>query len=321
MPKLPIPDIQKLTDSFRRIHPFYLSVFGAFVILSGALGYGSWYGYARITELSSQLASLSVYVESLETNLESTTSELKEGIEETQVTLSSELEREKQNIVSVQEQLGSVGQEVGAISGTVGTLEKLSKTDPELLQKYSKVFFLNEHYYPERVTDIPARYLYIERNPEVIHANVWPYLEKLLNAAEANDVTIYVMSAYRSFDEQRALKGIYTVNYGEGTANTFSADQGFSEHQLGTTVDFITTGLGGQLDGFGTTEAYQWLLDNAHRYGFTLSYPENNDHYIFEPWHWRYVGISLATDLKNQGKHFYDLDQRDIDEYLVSIFD
>jgi hypothetical protein len=52
-----------------------------------------------------------------------------------------------------------------------------------------------------------------------------------------------------------------------------------------------------------------------------LSYPKNNKYYIYEPWHWRYVGVSLATWLHDNGKYLYDVDQREIDEYLLTIFD
>ncbi|HZX50195.1 MAG TPA: D-alanyl-D-alanine carboxypeptidase family protein, partial [Candidatus Paceibacterota bacterium] len=232
-----------------------------------------------------------------------------------------EIEGTQQNVEAVQSRLGGFEQQVGQISGTVNTLEKLSKTDPELLQKYSKVYFLNEHYVPERLTQIPSNYLYSDNSPEHIHTVVWPYLKELLDAAQLANVPVYIRSAYRSFDEQSALKTQYTVLYGAGTANQFSADQGYSEHQLGTTVDFITTGLSGQLTGFENTQAYQWLLANAHKYGFTLSYPSGNPSYIFEPWHWRYVGISLAGYLHDQNKYFYDFEQREIDEYLVNLFD
>ena len=211
-------------------------------------------------------------------------------------------------------------EKVGEISSTVETLDKLSKTDPELLQKYSKVYFLNEHYVPERLVEIQEKYLYSEREPELIHALVMPHLTNLLNAASAEGVTIYIKSAYRSFDEQKYLKSSYSVTYGAGSANQFSADQGYSEHQLGTTIDFITTGLNGQLQGFEKTQEYQWMQNYAHTYGFILSYPQNNPSYIFEPWHWRYVGIELAAFLHNQNKYFYNLDQREIDEYLVDVF-
>jgi LAS superfamily LD-carboxypeptidase LdcB len=224
-------------------------------------------------------------------------------------------------IYALQQSVAAIQARLGGFESTVDTLEKLSKTDPELLQKYSKVFFLNEHYTPPRLSEIEKEYLYSEDSPEQIHASVRPYLERLLNAVQDDGIELYVKSAYRSFDEQSALKGSYSVTYGIGSANQFSADQGYSEHQLGTTVDFVSVGQGGQLAGFDKTEAYAWLLENAHTYGFTLSYPPNNAYYVYEPWHWRFVGVELATYLHNRGKYFYDLEQRQIDEYLVELFD
>jgi len=288
-----------------------------FLLLIGA----SVYGYVRITSLNQNIALLSNRVNSLETTLDTTAKTLEGSIKETHTSLSKELSQEKQKSSAIEEKLGGVEQEVGSISGTVGTLEKLSKTDPELLQKYSKVFFLNEHYAPERLVEIPVDYTYSNTRAEKIHASISPRLLGVMNAAKAQNITLYIKSAYRSFEEQKSLKSVYSVTYGSGTANQFSADQGYSEHQLGTTVDFITTGLGGELAGFETTGAYQWLLNNAYKYGFVLSYPQNNSYYVFEPWHWRYVGVELAAYLKNQNKNFYDLDQRDIDAYLVKIFD
>ena len=292
----------------RLLETYFVAFAGLTVAAIGGL---AAYGYVQFTALTERVVML-------EHTLASTTALLVGTIEETQATLSETLTQQKE---SLENQLGSVSEHLSDVSGTVGTLEKLSKTDPELLAKYSKVFFLNENYAPERVVEIDREYLYNEQNPEAIHALVWPKLEDLLEDAERDNVELYVLSAYRSFDEQGALKGTYTVTYGAGTANTFSADQGYSEHQLGTAVDFITTGLSGQLAGFQNTEAYKWLLDNAYKHGFTLSYPANNGYYIFEPWHWRYVGEDLATDLYRDGKHFYDLDQREIDKYLVNIFD
>jgi LAS superfamily LD-carboxypeptidase LdcB len=144
----------------------------------------------------------------------------------------------------------------------------------------------------------------------------------MIDVASSSGVQIYVFSAYRSFAEQKALKGIYTMEYGAGTANSFSADQGYSEHQLGTAVDLITPGQGGQLeDTFDQTKAYQWLVANAYKYGFELSYPKSNDYYVYEPWHWRYVGVKLATYLHDNHLNFYDVDQRTIDTYLINIWD
>ena len=174
---------------------------------------------------------------------------------------------------------------------------------------------------PAHLTLIPSEYVYSSKRSEQFLSEAIPYLISLLNGANASGVTLYVKSGYRSFTEQKSLKSSYSVTYGAGTANSFSADQGYSEHQLGTTLDFITVGLNGQLSGFDTTPSYKWLLDNAFRYGFVLSYPKNNKFYIYEPWHWRFVGVKLATYLHDTKVNFYDLDQRDIDKYLGSTFD
>ena len=82
-----------------------------------------------------------------------------------------------------------------------------------------------------------------------------------------------------------------------------------------------TESLGGKLGGFDKTAEYKWLTNNAYKYGFVLSYPPNNNYYTFEPWHWRFVGKDLARRLKNENTYFYDLAQRNIDEYLIDIFE
>jgi LAS superfamily LD-carboxypeptidase LdcB len=210
--------------------------------------------------------------------------------------------------------------QIKKISKTVGTLDKLSKTDKELLQKYSKVYFLNEHYIPEQLSTLDNKYVYDESRTQQLHSKVLPSFTKMVDAAKEDGVDLFVVSAYRSFQTQAQLKGTYTVKYGTG-ANAFSADQGYSEHQLGTTIDFTTKGINGGLSGFQNTPAYTWLKDNAYKYGFTLSYPEKNSYYTFEPWHWRFVGADLASDLHSAKANFYDWDQRKIDGYLINIFD
>jgi len=288
-----------------------------FVSIPGVI-FGFIYQYKSINNLSSQIKTLSKDLNQIDQKLASTTTILEKNISQTKLSFEETISQERQNVDT---KLSTVQSEVGSITGTLSDLEKLSKTDPELLQKYSKVFFLNEHYSPARLIEIPTQYNYFEENPYQIHGKIWPYLQNMIETAKLDGVDLYVYSAYRSFDSQESLKGQYSVVYGSGTANQFSADQGYSEHQLGTTIDLITTGIDGVIEGFEETEAYKWLLKNAHRFGFTLSYPENNSYYVFEPWHWRFVGVALATYLYNNERHFYDLDQRQIDEYLISIFD
>ncbi|MFT7507752.1 MAG: D-alanyl-D-alanine carboxypeptidase [Acidimicrobiales bacterium] len=210
--------------------------------------------------------------------------------------------------------------QINTIMGTVGDLDKLSKTDEELLQKYSKVYFLNENYIPSKIRKIDDEYILAGREQQYFHGDALPFLESMLNRAERDGTDLKVISAYRSFDSQEQLKGAYTQTYGSG-ANAFSADQGYSEHQLGTTLDLSDTTTNGPYIAFQDTETYRWLLKNAYLYGFTLSYPDDNGFYVFEPWHWRFVGEELAEELYDNREHFYDMEQREIDQYLIKIFD
>lgn len=211
--------------------------------------------------------------------------------------------------------------QIDDLTEKVGGLVKLSKIDEELLQKYSKVFFLNENYVPKRLSKVDEDFVYPEGREIEFLSNAMPFLKNLLSKAEKEGLDLKVTSGYRSFDTQSGLKASYKVTYGAGTANQFSADQGYSEHQLGTAVDFTTSTASADLTGFEQTPEYKWLQDNAYRYGFILSYPPNNSYYIFESWHWRFVGEELATKLHRDKKNFFDLDQRDLDKYLARIFD
>ena len=208
--------------------------------------------------------------------------------------------------------------QISDIVGTVGDLTKLSKIDPELLKKYSKIYFLNENYEPKNLTKINKEYLFDPEKPLEIQSQVEPFLNRLMGAAEEAGLDLKITSAYRSFDTQESLKSNYKVTYGSG-ANQFSADQGYSEHQLGTTIDFVTGSA--TFNGFEKTEAYNWLKANAYKYGFIISYPEENNYYQFEPWHWRFVGTKLAKKVKEDNRYFYSLPQRTIDEFLIHLFD
>ncbi len=292
-----------------RVTFFALAVF---VALAGFLGWEAWMLHQRSVALIATLAERESELAAMKTDA----ARLGEALEATRLSrdeLAGNLAREKMKNDEFEDQINT-------LAGTVGKLDKLSQTDPELLQKYSKVYFLNEHYAPAKLVLLEDAYVYDESREHYILKEVAPFLENMLEKAKDDGVDLWAVSTFRSFETQNDLKGRYTVTYGSG-ANAFSADQGYSEHQLGTTVDLTTTGLNGGIDGFGTTDAYRWLTENAHRYGFVLSYPEDNGYYIFEPWHWRFVGRDLARDLKRDDAHFYDLDQRALDEYLISIFD
>ena len=215
----------------------------------------------------------------------------------------------------------AIEQQAQSLSSTVSTLDKLVKTDKQLLEKYSSVYFLNENYVPKDLTALNPVFLNRPEKSEQMIVGILPHFTALLGAAAAEKIPLQILSAYRSYGTQSTLKSTYKVAYGSGTANSFSADQGYSEHQLGTAVDFTNPTIGATLIGFDKSMAYAWLQKNAYLYGFTLSYPKGNTHFVFEPWHWRYVGIELAKKLHDENKTLYDLDQREIDTYLIKFFD
>src|SRR3989344_3186680 len=271
-----------------------LVVFG--VIIVSLLGFLIW-GYSQYTTLDKLQKELILEKKTVEEDLKAKTEE--------NVYIFSKLTAENQ---------------IKDITSQVGTLDKLSKTDKELLQKYSKVYFLNENYVPESLAPVPNEFIYEKDKQIQIHTKVLSNLTDLLRSAQNNSMDLKIISGFRSFGEQSVLKGAYTVSFGSD-ANKFSADQGYSEHQLVTTVDFTTASVGAAFSGFSKTKEYEWLVQNAYKYGFILSYPKDNGYYEYEPWHWRFVGKSLAKRLYEEKQNFYDLDQRKIDAYLINIFD
>ncbi len=283
-----------------------LGALGTLILFALAIGASEYRSKALISEMASTTRSLIFKI----TDAENKNTELM-----------GRLANIENLYINQQTKSAELGEQIGKVNNTVSTLDRLSKTDPQLLQKYSKVYFLNENYIPAKLSFINTEYLSNPERPLQIHSDVLPYLQRMLEAAKYESKNLKVLSAYRSFKQQEQLKTSYKVTYGSTAANTFSADQGYSEHQLGTTIDFTTTDNGDSLSKFVTSPEYTWLINNAYRYGFVISYPPNNKYYVYEPWHWRYVGVDLAAKLRNEGKYFYDLEQRDINNYLVYLFE
>lgn len=126
---------------------------------------------------------------------------------------------------------------------------------------------------------------------------------RLRDGANAAGFSLPIKSAYRSWNDQNYIFNGYVQRDGLEKALTYSARPGHSEHQTGLAMDLLTASTEES-----KTAAFKptldWLKDNAHHYGFCLRYPEGKSHitgYIYEPWHYRYVGQTLATELYNGG--------------------
>lgn len=131
-------------------------------------------------------------------------------------------------------------------------------------------------------------------------------LTKLFKAAEAAGHELYCCSGYRSYDTQSELYAWNVDTYGVDGAELVSARPGMSEHQLGLAMDVTSAAVGFDLlESFGTTPEGQFIKENAHKYGFIVRYPEGKTDitgYAYEPWHIRYLGVDVATDIFNSGK-------------------
>jgi D-alanyl-D-alanine carboxypeptidase len=123
--------------------------------------------------------------------------------------------------------------------------------------------------------------------------------------AEADKGTLILNSGFRTYKNQQGLYNRTRDTRGLAVAEKLSARPGHSEHQLGLAADFSVKGQGCVIMVcFGNTESGIWLAENAHEFGFVLRYPKGYrpiTGFQYEPWHFRYVGVELATELKTKG--------------------
>lgn len=130
-------------------------------------------------------------------------------------------------------------------------------------------------------------------------------LEKMAEDASKEGYTLAINSAYRSYEDQQAVYDEYFAMYDPVTAASLVAVPGYSEHQLGLSVDLTCKDV---IDGvygvFGDSPDYDWTIAHAHEYGFILRYPEDKTAITGtanEPWHYRYVGVEAATEIYENG--------------------
>ncbi|WP_449277083.1 cell wall-binding repeat-containing protein [Leucobacter sp. GX24907] len=128
-------------------------------------------------------------------------------------------------------------------------------------------------------------------------------LERLRTGGKRAGYSYTLSSGYRSYNTQSAVYNGWVRQDGRKVADTYSARPGFSEHQTGFAADVYAAGYC-QGTCFGGTSAGRWLNNHAHKYGFIIRYQKGMQNvvgYQYEPWHLRYVGVPVATDMKKQG--------------------
>ncbi|MGI6721492.1 MAG: M15 family metallopeptidase [Anaerovoracaceae bacterium] len=133
-------------------------------------------------------------------------------------------------------------------------------------------------------------------NGEKVDSRIYPHLQAMFDAARAHGFHLIVRSGYRSYGEQEALWNEGGAGMDGDENGVLSVQRpGLSEHQTGLAVDINRAG--------DTDEGalYSWLQNNAARFGFILRYPADKTEItgvIYEPWHYRYVGVDAARAMK-----------------------
>ena len=163
----------------------------------------------------------------------------------------------------------------------------------EYKHKY-RLYSLDNTYNSDNMVKISKQYSYGDN--QMVTEETYNAFIKMFKAAKNEDLTLIVNSSFRSYEEQDEVYNEYLDNRGEEDANKIAAKAGFSEHQTGMAIDIQTYGSNAKT--FEEFDEFKWLQDNAHKYGFILRYPKDKEYltgYEYESWHYRYVGVEVAT--------------------------
>ena len=152
---------------------------------------------------------------------------------------------------------------------------------------------LTSDYVPNDLEPISLEYAcenkYLRHNAKI-------EFEKMTKQAKEDGFNIIAVSTYRPYDYQKKLYNNYVKDKGIYYADLASAKPGHSEHQTGLAVDVADLSL--DYDNFENTKEFIWMKNNSYKFGFILRYPKAKFHitgFKYEPWHYRYVGVDIAT--------------------------
>lgn len=152
-------------------------------------------------------------------------------------------------------------------------------------------------------------------NGVCVDSRIYPDLQQMFDDAREQGIYPVVSEGYRTYEEQQSIMNdkincFIDDGYSEKEAIKFAEDwvavPGTSEHELGIALD-----INADTSASSDEEVYEWLADNAYRYGFILRYPPDKEHITgidYEPWHYRYVGTQTASEIYSR--------QITLEEYL-----
>jgi zinc D-Ala-D-Ala carboxypeptidase len=178
-----------------------------------------------------------------------------------------------------------------------------AKNPADITVLINKGSSLRSNYIPKDLVKVDAPCI---SNNVLMRKEAAEAFKKMCEAAKKEKVLLYGLSGYRSYNVQVQLYNQSLKKRGKGYTDKYIAAAGNSEHQTGLAIDIINkvSESGHISTSFGDTKEGKWLVNNAHKYGFILRYPRGKESITkinYEPWHFRYVGIAAAKDIKARG--------------------
>lgn len=181
-------------------------------------------------------------------------------------------------------------------------LELNTNEDLSMLMNVNKFYTLSETYIPENLKNIDLTYAYDEEGKNKLIDYAYDKFLELWQAANDQGFYLMVTSSYRDYESQKEIYDYRVSTWGERKADETAARPGHSEHQTGLVID-MTSKTEPLADSFTDSKAYEWLKENAYKYGFIERYPEGKTYltgYSPESWHWRYVGLEAAKTMHDE---------------------
>ena len=181
-------------------------------------------------------------------------------------------------------------------------LELNTNKDLGMLMNVNKFYALSETYTPENLKNIDLTYAYGEEGENKLIDYAYDKFLELWQAANDQGFYLMVTSSYRDYESQKEIYDYRVSTWGERKADETAARPGHSEHQTGLVID-MTSKTEPLADSFTDSEAYEWLKENAYKYGFIERYPEGKTYltgYNPESCHWRYVGLEAAKTMHDE---------------------
>lgn len=181
-------------------------------------------------------------------------------------------------------------------------LELNTNEDLGMLMNVNKFYTLSETYTPENLKNIDLTYAYDEEGKNKLIDYAYDKFLELWQAANDQGFYLMVTSSYRDYESQKEIYDYRVSTWGERKADETAARPGHSEHQTGLVID-MTSKTEPLADSFTDSKAYEWLKENAYKYGFIERYPEGKTYltgYNPESWHWRYVGLEAAKTMHDE---------------------